>query len=431
MSILNEGNSKVLESEEKPNLDTGWKLERVLTEREKVKKDLDEIIECEDDVPDYYPLSDFKSGEDLIYHSILEMLPLNMESKLVPFAGIVKQGDERLSLHINRKNYYNLRKRKWARGVLIHEALHVGLGHITMRFPKDINPDLWNAAVDLAVNSLIPRNLLPSFGTFAGEDKFEKYPIGLTAEQYLEMIKKDPQFDSEGDGMAFFGFEVNNHAEQWAGVFDNEMLEIKQTIKNTKPDEGSMNIVKRMLEGLNIHNFNIKNLINKLTSKSIVTRQRKQSVRFRNRKNKLLPGIKRNSLSSSVVIFVDQSASVNDELCKFFLSAATKINKYTPIEIYSFDSSVNPASHKKYDIRRFKGKYPRLNNGWTNFESVVQFANKHCKNIDVVILTDFDADVPVTKSKNKIYWVVDEESFIKFGKDFLLGDCNIYTFVGN
>ena len=89
-------------------------------------------------------------------------------------------------------------------GVLKHEFYHLILQHTTTRNP---DPDgkvskAWNVATDLSINSHLIGEL-PENGCIPSQkdSPFEDYPVGLSAEAYLKMIKDDPQFQpDEGDG---------------------------------------------------------------------------------------------------------------------------------------------------------------------------------------------------------------------------------------
>ena len=63
---------------------------------------------------------------------------------------------------------------------------------------------MWNVATDLAINSHIS-DMLPDGGCIPERvgTPFEKYPSGLLAEAYFDMLKNDEQFkpkDEDGEG---------------------------------------------------------------------------------------------------------------------------------------------------------------------------------------------------------------------------------------
>ena len=83
-------------------------------------------------------------------------------------------------------------------GVLIHEFYHLVFEHVTSRKPAGVGHMIWNFATDLSINGLIGRDKLPDGCLFPGEGQFAEYPVGLSAERYLEMLKNDEQFKGEG-----------------------------------------------------------------------------------------------------------------------------------------------------------------------------------------------------------------------------------------
>ena len=87
-------------------------------------------------------------------------------------------------------------------GVLMHEFYHLVFEHVTGRLPERGMTMIWNQATDLAINShLIGK--LPEGALIPGEKYFEGFPIGATADQYLELLKqkqKEQEENGEGQG---------------------------------------------------------------------------------------------------------------------------------------------------------------------------------------------------------------------------------------
>ena len=83
--------------------------------------------------------------------------------------------------------------------VLKHEFYHLIFEHVTGRRPDGENMMMWNYATDLAINSHL-MGQLPEGCLMPGKDMFADYPAGLSAEQYLKMLKKDEQFKDKGKG---------------------------------------------------------------------------------------------------------------------------------------------------------------------------------------------------------------------------------------
>ena len=103
----------------------------------------------------------------------------------------------------------------WVKGTLIHEFMHIVLGHVTGRLPEAGMSRQWNIAGDLAINSELMRDsgdhLLPPECCFPTEGPFAEFPKGLTAEAYYKMLE-DQQDEDEND---------ENQEEQGEGQEDD------------------------------------------------------------------------------------------------------------------------------------------------------------------------------------------------------------------
>ena len=122
-------------------------------------------------------------------------------STLLPTAGVrVNPETAQFEMLYNPEFFAGLTDAQ-RQGVLIHEFYHLVFEHVTSRKPAGVKPLVWNFATDLSINGLIGRDKLPDGCLFPGEGQFANYPVGLTAERYLEMLKNDEQFQGgEGEG---------------------------------------------------------------------------------------------------------------------------------------------------------------------------------------------------------------------------------------
>ena len=78
--------------------------------------------------------------------------------------------------------------------VLLHEALHVALGHHLRRGKIPAKP--WNIACDYAVNLIVKDARLDLPGNVYLDEKYR----GMTAEQIIRAMPKDDEGEDEGDG---------------------------------------------------------------------------------------------------------------------------------------------------------------------------------------------------------------------------------------
>jgi predicted metal-dependent peptidase len=86
-------------------------------------------------------------------------------------------------------------------GVLKHEFYHLVFEHVTGRLPEEGMSRLWNFATDLAINSHL-QGELPKGCLMPGEagTPFETFSLGLSAEQYLVLLRQKQEEEEDGEG---------------------------------------------------------------------------------------------------------------------------------------------------------------------------------------------------------------------------------------
>ena len=85
-------------------------------------------------------------------------------------------------------------------GVLMHEFYHLVFEHVTGRLPAEGMTKIWNQATDLAINSHL-MGKLPEGALIPGEGYFAEFPIGKSADEYLELLKqKQEENEENGEG---------------------------------------------------------------------------------------------------------------------------------------------------------------------------------------------------------------------------------------
>lgn len=85
-------------------------------------------------------------------------------------------------------------------GVLAHEVMHCALNHFCRQLGRD--SERWNIACDLAINEELVRSglKLPPGACIPGVGPFAKFPKGLNAERYYDMIPPKPSGGGGGAG---------------------------------------------------------------------------------------------------------------------------------------------------------------------------------------------------------------------------------------
>ena len=165
-------------------------------------------------------------------------------SEDIPTAGVTCTNEE-MRLFWN-PNFLGKLSVKEIFGLLKHECYHLIFEHVTSR--KQEPHSLWNIATDLAINSLIKKDYLPSCGLIPGErpeikfkdetkvsderiekinkmaDFIEQLPARMSSEWYMNKIQEDEEISKimkdiyEGECI-----ELDVH-------FDPEMTEVEKKI---------------------------------------------------------------------------------------------------------------------------------------------------------------------------------------------------------
>ena len=124
-------------------------------------------------------------------------------NKSIPTAGVRVNPETAQFEMIYNPEFFEKLPENHVRGVLIHEFYHLIFDHVTSRMPDGVDKKQWNIATDLAINSIIGKDNLPSFVCIPGGKNFEDYPQMQAAEFYLEMLKRQQELDQQmqnGDG---------------------------------------------------------------------------------------------------------------------------------------------------------------------------------------------------------------------------------------
>jgi predicted metal-dependent peptidase len=443
---MSEKKEKVATAEEK-NYVSGKDL------AEKTVEDIRKYIEQQKEKESKYPRVDWRSIFDRLFPKdqfffdyILGKMRV-IKSVQVPIAGVTFSPKlNRFILLYNdvnmREIYHTLGVEK-IRGIIKHEIFHVLLGHVTERRPK--NPKLakiWNYATDLAINTNIPQNELPEFTLLPGREPFEDFEPARNSEFYfLKIIEKfedmtEEEMQSMGIGDGSLGDAISNH-ELWeymngeakgaaddvkealmeaakaAGrelvesgmVQDAESRERSGYNRSRMPGNMPYNTYKEIMEGYKIVKFGIKDLINALSTKAIMDRSRKCSRKIVNKRFKKFSGVRRRAHVPHVVIAIDQSGSVDDNMVHMFFEVSKRLNKYFKITILPFDTRVNVDTICTFEKGQFKGDHQRTCCGGTEFDAVIEYTNKNYRQCDLIIVTDLGDSFPETPSKHPVYWV--------------------------
>jgi predicted metal-dependent peptidase len=330
-------------------------------------------------------------------------------SRAIPTAGVTVDKDTLQFKMLYNPDFFEDMPENHVKGVLIHEFYHLIFKHVTSRRPEGIPMIVWNIATDLAINSMIGAANLPDNCCIPGGKQFEDYPLGKTAEFYLEMMKDDEQF---GDGKGGFkdmegedGSDLGNFDDHggWDELTDDERQMVEERAKdimekaakeanNSGRGWGSVSngIKKDIMERL-------KTRVNwrKVLRAFIGAAQRADKSNTMRRINRRFPYIhagRKVNRVANIAISIDQSGSVSDQELNAFFSELNKLSELATFTVIPFDTQV--AEDKVYVWKKGeKRKWDRVMYGGTCFNAPTDYVNKG--NFDGhIVLTDLMAAKP-------------------------------------
>ncbi len=365
---------------------------------------------------------------------------------------------------------------KKIKGLNMHECLHLVYGHCGDR---KLNPHLiWNYATDCAINSVIPRELLPDCGIIPGEafteltaEQIEKMgetrvakyqrmsafiealPSGLSSEQYFALFMQNEDFTSEPeegtcDGNCQPG-EGNGDCEGncncdipggmddhggWGEDLNEQDREIirgkmKQVLADTVKEcdsKGSWGSVPAETRAQIRAMISCEIPWQSVLKKFLGFTRRSNRATSRMRLNKKYPGVHsgfKRGYTSSVACYIDQSGSVGNRELELLFGELANLAKHTEFVTYHFDTDVDLDSRTEWR----KGKTPlasRTRCGGTCFSAPTVHANQHRKDFDgYLILTDGFAPDP-GPSRLRRGWIItpdgEAQDWMRRGNDFVI-----------
>lgn len=336
-----------------------------------------------------------------------------------------------------------------ARGAAVneHENFHLMLRHVTARRREPHS--LWNIATDLAINSLIARgdtpSRLPSMLLLPGlrnkgpidpklpkevqeaREKLDEIIANLPQEQasewYFNKLKSEsekngyewgkqgmkvpgvmnPEDGSEGEWVLWPSDQHggwDDIPEELRDIVDGKIKHAlrKATEKADSSPNGWGNIPSEMREEIRAYAFGSvdwKSVLRNFCG-NLRTGERSRSIkRIDRRAPYVMPGLRRGR-NPSVLVLIDQSGSVSDEVLSRFFGALDGLSRKMTFDVVPFDHSV--AVNDRFEWKR--GTKPRLNRvrcGGTSFDAAIEYANdprNRGKWEGVIMLTDGECSQP-------------------------------------
>ena len=330
-------------------------------------------------------------------------------SRAIPTAGVTVDKDTLQFKMLYNPDFFEDMEENKIKGVLIHEFYHLIFKHVTSRRPENIPMIVWNIATDLAINSMIGADNLPDNCCIPGGKQFEDYPLGKTAEFYLEMMKDDEQF---GDGKGGFkdmegedGSDLGNFDDH--GGWDELTEDQRQMV-----EERAKDIMEKAAKDANnsgrgwgsVSNGIKRDIMERLKTRVdwkkvlrafIGAAQRADKSNTMRRINRRFPYIhagRKVNRVANIAISIDQSGSVSDQELNAFFNELNKLSDLATFTVIPFDTRV--AEDKVYTWKKGeKRKWERVMYGGTCFNAPTDYVNKG--NFDGhIVLTDLMAAKP-------------------------------------
>lgn len=288
--------------------------------------------------------------------------------------------------------------------VLIHEALHFLLHHLTRIKHFNFNPKGYNIAADMAINCHIEG--LPKGALYPEQFGFEREK---SAEYYYAKLK-----DKYGDGQGGFGDidgETLDDHSLWDD-FDKDIIEEKvrgiaeKAIKEQeKKGWGHIkgNIASQVIAA-NKPKVNWKKQVRYFINQLVIMGRRSTRMRPNRRYGYSNPGSKRNYTSKLLVAF-DTSGSVSDKELSNFVTELNGMIDHVQCDFIQFDTCIRgepqPFSKKAKEI-------DIIGRGGTDFHPIIDLADELSYD-GLVIFTDGYAPFP-PKPKTRVLWAVCENN---------------------
>lgn len=320
------------------------------------------------------------------------------------------------------------------KGIVIHEIYHIILEHCDGRGPDDPEwAKVYNIAMDLAINSMIERNLLPDkilnqetgeIEPFQicmpGEGQYAQLPTHKASEWYLKKIMDEAQkgkMKPSELGGQFDDHDGFGEGDEEGGNMESARAVAKQKLK-AAIEKATEQAIKTNSWG-NMTQDLKQELIAKLQTRVdwkallrffIGRAQRSDRYSTHRKVNKrfpyILPG-KRFHRHANIAISIDQSGSVDDNMLILFFSELNKLSQIATFTVVPFDTEVDPKLVYEWKKGQ-RHKVERVKCGGTDFNAPTVYVNEQSKFDGHIICTDMCAPKPIASKVPRI-WMTTEE----------------------
>lgn len=273
----------------------------------------------------------------------------------------------------------------------------------------------------------IPEGLLQL--VIPGKGAFAKYPPYLSSEQYYDLIVNDPNMKDKVDKMfsgqggtewIFDGHGQSDEQEQETNGFDKVEKEAEARRITSK---GASNSAKTNQWGS--VSADLSELIETLLTTKVDWRAalryfvlksqrgnrystfRAVNRRFRNEKGESLAPGRKTHRTSRILVAVDESGSVSNDLMAEFVTELNGLAKHTQFTMLPFDCSVG----EPWEWRKGMAlaSVERTKMGGTDFNAPTEYFNQNKEYDGLIILTDMYAPTPDPVSRGNRIWVTNTD----------------------
>jgi len=344
--------------------------------------------------------------------------------------------------------------------VIEHEIMHFLLKHIYRKIDKTLTKEessLLIVCEDIAMHELMGRERADLYDSWtvnfynnkiASTFNLPTLEYNQTVEHYFNLLNSHPNSKelkealSKKDKPCWYPKMTDDHDHQEFTPQEQEMMEMltKNLIDKSMAEAKRNNVVinnetlKQMLEKLiepppKLTSVTARQMVRSFVLNTIKT-NKERTYRHYNPKSKILEKVLNKAIvkgsktnkTSSIVVLVDESGSVDDSLFEKFMQYLIALQKYVELRIIHFDTEINSEYVFKYGKKQYQFKSKRTGYGGTVVEKALDKAISLNPN-GMIVLTDgylYD-NIIVNKPKVPTIWGVPKNGDLKIHEKMQFG----------
>lgn len=351
-------------------------------------------------------------GKESIFYNYLKMYFDNIPSENVRTVKLSVSKSGRFKIIFNPRRL-KAKGLIFTKAILKHEIFHIIHGHIFIKPKGKTDRQIWNLAMDAAINQQIkeldafsvPLDVLLDEGCGTDNENLFVGPpmnyINRTVEEYYKWIMEYYEKSNKADLELIEDNRVDSHEDFGNFEIMEEIVTdlvsevISEAYEKSKGDVPSgLEIPISLI--INKSKRNWKDLIRRFFGNSIVIEKYRTPLRP-NRRYENQPGW-RSLFGPEIAIVIDTSGSIIEEEYTDFFSEIERIAKVYDSRIYivQVDNSVQNV------LRYGKGDWKNINikgKGNTDLEPAIEYLEENIRPEGIIVFTDGYVDVPIIKRR--------------------------------